>query len=395
MMLGDSMAFLCIASGRSSTDVVKLKEGEVWEIDQYTMRLEDSSVVRDKNAKLLAQFQKMYPHSGTGAVRLFKPSHKVEGSWSEWIVLYKKHYIAFQKILTNQMFMQYYARTSQRYFSPYDRKQISYYPRYLKTHMGRYCKELKRRDKEKTGKNGGPLYYGFIRETIYQYMQYCNSISPLSPSIDTLYEKHLQQEKEKHRVITPSNPTPVFVTPTDNEYEIDPDILKWDEIDRTEPRFSMLTSFLCNPEFDRQYGGIFKDSYLFLLGNPPQDMIEKEEYQRWYQYCEEGFDGTVVCPTLSKNTGWVREFEKASIVFFYVREASQTLEKTIALALANRSEVVILLYNPELYANYQKKYKEASIFLLNSFLSNDEVIDGVDEFMIAAYNRERDKKYTK
>ncbi len=388
------MAVLSISNGKNEKESVEIISGEVWKIDKYTTKCEDSYEVRRLNQSQFKKFQLLYPTAGRGSVRLFLPS-RWNGESKEWIVFYAKHRIAFTKILCDEDFMDYYVRCGSRYLTGYELNVIENYPQHLHHCMELFCYSLLEKDeKENNCKEGGPLYFGFMRDILYQYFKYSKAHN--AKSIDQLYAEHYSQMHLLSSSVLQSRDQIKEENVRDSHAieEQDPDYAIYDAMDRVENSYSRLQEFLSNPNFERYYGDIFNDSYLFILGNAVQEYEQKEIYKKWYSYGERGFDGTVVCPAIFKNSSYIDKFENATIVFFCVFGSDSELEKMLSLAIMNHSEVIIQLYDASLYPRYSKKYPQATI-LLAGVKDEDTLLDETDTFMIECYNRVRGKGYQK
>lgn len=386
--LGGSMAILGITTGKSNQEIVKILEGEVWTIDKYTMALVDSYELRSLNSSSFSKFQSLYPYAKNGSVRLF-----LNGKDKELFVFYKKHRQAFERILLDHEFIEYYAEIGSNFFSRKDIDIIEHYPHRISVYMKLFCQELMDKDLKQNGQsNGGALYYGFMRDILYKYLNYSRR-NKSAKTIDQLCAEYFSEQRSIQGFgldMPPSNNVPFI----ESVKEIDPDDEMFYSMDTVEPRYDKLKGFLGNPNFDRYYGDIFKDGYLFILGNKIEDYWQQEIYQKWYEYGERGFDGTVICPAIFKNSGYVDRFDVASIIFFCVFNTDPEVEKMISLALLNQSEVIIHLYDSTLYPKYAKKYPKATI-LLEGIQDEDSLLDATDEFMISCYNREKEKRYQK
>jgi len=386
--LGGSMAILGIATGKCNDEIVKILDGEVWKIDKYTMAFADSYELRAFNAASFAKFQSLYPYAKNGSVRLF-----LNGTDKEWFVFYKKHRHAFEKIILDHEFIEYYAEMGSKYFSRKDVDIIDHYPHRISVYMKQFCQALIDKDLKQTGQpNGGALYYGFMRDILYKYLNYSRQ-NKNAKTIDQLSAEYFSEQISIQIACLntpPSNDTPVM----DRGKELDPDYEMFYSMDTLETRYDKLKGFLGNPNFDRYYGDIFKDSYLFILGNKAEDYWQQEVYQKWYEYGTNGFDGTVICPAIFKNSGYVDRFDAASIVFFCVFDTNPEVERMISLALLNQSEVIIQLYDSTLYPKYIKKYPKATI-VLQGVQDEDSLLDATDDFMISCYNRVKEKRYQK
>lgn len=367
------MAILTISNNHSSSEAVKVKEGDVWEIDRYTTKFRDSSDLRQQNQRLYQEFQSKYPNGGRGSISLFVTKN---GEYKEWYVFYEKHLVAFKSIIHDQDFLDYYMNfgRSRNYF------------RNIKD----FYKSLEGLDDRRESK----LYFETMRDMVYVYLQYCKENKDVK-SIDQLYEEYYRREKLMSRTSSPLQREPIehrIFLPSNKE--IDPDILIYDEMDRVESRYSILDSFLSNPHFERTYQDVLTDGYFFILGNSIVGEEQKEIYEKWYQYASDCFDGTVVCSALSKNTSSLNKLEQANIVMFCIFESDLDIEKSISMALINRSEVIIELYDSSLYLKYSKKYRQATIVLCG-MQDEDTILDTTDYFIIDCYNHAKEKGYQK
>lgn len=391
------MATLAISSGKYGSEYVTIKEEDVWKIDKYTMSLEDSNEVRDMNLPLFQQFQRLYPNAGRGSVRLFLPSVRANDR-SEWLVFYKKHKLVLPQILSDIDFMEYYIDGGTKYLKTRDICSISELPDRLGYYMISFCENLKYRDNRNYGiTDGGPLYYGFMRDILYRYNSYSNRHREVK-SIDQLYAEYYKNIYAEPNFLMGSRKlgSPSITetaTPSLDSYKSDePDSEIYYAMDNYVPRYSELQGFLSSPNFDRYYGNIFEDSYLFILGSTIENYDQKEIYKQWYEYGKNGFDGTVVCPALSKNVADISQFDKSSITFFCIFQESAEVEKNICRSLLNGTEVIIFLYDETLYIRYAKKYPQATI-LLPRTVDPDQLLDSADSFMIHCYSSARGKRY--
>ena len=265
---GDNMSFLAISNGNSSTDLIKIKEGEVWQIDKYTMTFQNSDEIRTKNAAAYRLFLERYPSGRRGAIRLFKPSSHHIGEYHEWTVLYKKHYVAFAKIIQDVSFMRMLVRRSNSFFSRYDYHEITYHPERLKVHMNRYCQNLKKKDQEETNeKGGGKNFYTFMREVLYQYTEYQKQY-PGCPSIDTIYQQVMEEKakSKKKEVVSPNVEKLPDIPLSSPVGEKDPDIVLFDQMDvPIEGKEDPLRDFLYGGDHAHRWTSMFEQEYLFLF----------------------------------------------------------------------------------------------------------------------------------
>lgn len=383
------MAILSISNGQYGSESVVLLEGEVWKIDKYTTTFEDSTEIRSLNSAAYSRFCKQYPHAGRGSVRLTLPKGRNE--FKDWNVFYRKHRVAFSAVLKDRDFIEYYIDNEHGYFSNYDILSIERNPIRIGEITSQFCTRLLERDAiENRCKDGGPLYFGFMRSVLYQYLMYCR-INKNAKTIDQIYAEYYKESQtipDFVREVRGEN-LPSTLIPSRRRDE--PDLDLYDAMDREESRYNKLASFLGSPHFERCYDDVLKDGYLFLLGTSIQEYEHQEIYKKWYNYAENGFDGTIVCPMLFKNSGYFEKFNLANIVFFCVFESDAEVERLISLAIANHAEVIIHLYDSTLYPKYAKKYPQVTI-LLARLESEDALLDATDDFMISCYNHHKNKE---
>lgn len=225
------MAYLCISKNRSSSDVILLQEGEVFEIDKYTTKFLDSEALRKRNKKQTKEYNETYPEGKRGGIRLFVPTGD---ELIEYPVLYKKHVIAFREIIKNYQFMAHYSeiKRNQEYYAYKERTgnnrgnhETDLLTRIMKqknpTSVSEYIRYLKWLDENNCKvKGGGRRYYEFIRGIIHNYNKYLET-HPTLPDVDHIAETHFKRlgnaklEKRNHQIKeSMQNPTFEFV---DNE----------------------------------------------------------------------------------------------------------------------------------------------------------------------------------
>ncbi len=391
------VAYVGISSGNSSVDIIKLKEGDVWEVDKYTMQFEDSQDLRKHNKKAMEEFKRKYPQSGIGAVRLFKSARKDSKTLKEWVVFYKKHLMAFPKIIQNPTFMAEVVRYSSSYFAPFDKRILLHEPKKVKRHMGSYCMRLKKNDKSLGIQKGyGPKYLTFVREMIYQYGEFLKR-HPEQETIDQIYE-NMQSTKKSYRLMH-SQPEVVTFEPDtksviEHPIEIDPDYEIFDERTSVELEEDRLREFVMHPHFSRHYEELLDQYHLFLIGNRMEDVEDENFYREMLQLLEDTFYGNICCPNLFYHSADMANFNQANIVICYVHTPDRELEKQIMTALTNKANVAIFLKNLKLQNLYEKKFPEAKIIPVGEEYAATS-LDQFSDFMISIYNQEKGKKYYK
>ena len=99
------MAFLCISLNNSSVNAIHLMDGELTDIDKYTVRYETAKAILKEYPDKIKEFNHTYDVENTPdydlKLRIFMPDDK------ERFVMYKKHLIAFRLIIKNRSFLRY------------------------------------------------------------------------------------------------------------------------------------------------------------------------------------------------------------------------------------------------------------------------------------------------
>ena len=104
MVLGDTMAFLCISLNNSSVNVVHILDGELLDIDKYTGGYNNANEILrefpEKVKELNNRFNLDRDESDI-KVRIFLSNDK------EQFVMYKRHIVAFKYLMRKRKFLRY------------------------------------------------------------------------------------------------------------------------------------------------------------------------------------------------------------------------------------------------------------------------------------------------
>ncbi len=374
------MAYIGVFTEGLMSPSVKFLESDVWQIDKYTTQFQNSTAIRNANEEKYYEFQKKYPSAGRGYVRLFHMSSR--GEIQEWMVLYEKHKLAFPYILQNPDFMKYFVCVNKTYFSPFVQGLLLQKRKDGINQVRKYCRELKAADKKQMGvSDGGVKYYTFMRDIVYQYVAYTRKRS-YAKSIDQLVQQHYEDCHSESKVQESSIKELFSYFP-----ERDPDQILFDIRDNAIPEENLLKEFLGNPNFDRYYDYFSDSDLLFLLGDAIEDFTSQERYEKWYRVCKDGFDGTICCPPLNKNSSLVSHFRDAQIVVFCISQKDRVVESEISVALNNKAEVALITYDPNLWQLYAKKYPGATLIMGKETNFQRQF----EEFMIHVYQERKSK----
>jgi len=236
------MMYLCFANGRNRNEVIKIFEGESYEIDRLTSRFIDSNEIRKKYKKAFAEFQKKYPQAGNGSVRIYGDSVISENGQR---VLYKKHKVAFNYITQDEKFLRWLGRNELEI--PYNQRLIKdNYILYGIANRNRelirikeFLADIKRYDREDTClTGGGKRYYYFLRCLLNRYEEYRALYD--KPTLDAIWNQHLKK-LEADKITLQKEPLEHTLTQEefdmgirhhysklDEEREIDPDRVYYD-----------------------------------------------------------------------------------------------------------------------------------------------------------------------
>lgn len=400
------MAFLCISNGRSSTEIVKLIEGELYEIDKETIKFFDSDHIREKYKSKLKTFNDEYPNATSASIRIFDDENESENGLN---VLYKKHLIAFKEIIKNEEFMKYLCRVEYAkekdmektgkyqkiYIDEYQRKGILF--KGFSSSVKDLLRNIKAHDKRKDGaKNGGKRYFDFIRYVLTKYDFYINKHNPKLPTINEIYKNHISilenaklQKNEEEREISEII-----------EYELETSsaeriITETDFIDVNGYQEMMYPEespylFFESPNFDRYYYRFFENSHISILG----DSREKEDYEKWYSISERCFTGDICCLALAKNYNLYTEFDNSILNIFCCMEKNKDLERIIAKSVINKALTIVISSDIELLELYSQKYQDIRTI---HYKEDDKEVSERElvEIFIRLYNDEYRKVYSK
>ena len=414
------MTCLVISNGREFAESILLIEGETYVIDMFTTKCMDSDQIRQKKKKEFKLFQKTYPDGKNGAIRVFVPDSSHPEGIREWTVLYKKHAIAFQEIIQNEHFMRQYAKTERRkvyaadgegtrYTDWSNNASLKYDLNGILHHsfsasVKRYVKRMKEYDKKTSGiTGGGKIYFEFMRDIIFRYNEYIKAYSNM-PTIDEIYKSHLAKlsggKLQKTNTPVTNVPSPINIIPEEEaEYvqlELDPYVdynRRYDEYLTPEEIDSMNIEdpyeFFGMPEFDRYYGGLFKNSHMILNGNM-NGTQNREFYEQWSKVCDRCFDGVICCPPLGQQTELIYEFDTAKLIIICVDEDNRELKFQLYRTHQNEMPTIVICSDKTLASNYRRAFPKANV-IYNSETETSNTIKQVVEVFIQLHNDEYKK----
>lgn len=362
------MEYLCFVNGRNQNELVKIIEGELYEIDRLTTSCIDSDAIRKKYKKQFSEFQTAYPDAKRGAVRIF--GDNVYGDNGKR-VLYKKHKVAFNEIIKDKQFLRWSSREdlngkrgNRLIYDTYILKGITEYHLEL-TRINQFLATIKRDDRNDIGlTGGGKRYYRFVRGLLSRYEEYYKEFN--KPSIDDIWKEYLSG-LEKIKLEKESLGEQIIISPEIDEEELfiernyevsqepqyDPDLYP------EEPVFEEpIYEFFTGDYFERLYGETFAEDDLMMVGDLSlsKDLNKLKPFQEVVDNC---YNGKITNANLSSfSRADLETFTNAKIVIVYGEEDNRRLQVILANAIQNQASVVFISDDTSLIAKYAKKFKQ-------------------------------------
>lgn len=395
------MQYLCFVNGRNQEEIVKIIEGESYEIDRLTCNCVDSEQIRKKYKKQFAEFQSRYPQAKNGAVRIYGDNVYNENGQR---VLYKKHKVAFNHIIKDTHFLRWFSRKELQkekkdriIFDTYILRGISEFNLEI-VRINQFLSSIKRDDKKDSGlTGGGKRYYRFMRALLNAYEEYRQIYK--KSSIDKIWKEHLARlektklEKEPlgENIILPEEPQETLEAVEEfsgielPSIDLDEDSYRiYDE----EPLVfeEPLYEFFTGDHFERYYSDVFADESLMLVGDFPLTRDAKK-IEPWSDVATTCYNGTTFVGCLEQfDMQDVQTFNASSIIIIYGEEDTRYLRTAIVNAIQNKAEVVLISDNPSLLELYAKKFKNIVPIFDNEQDKHLSAKRQLVDFFISQYN---------
>lgn len=183
MILGDTMAFLCISLNSSSVDTIHLMDGELHDIDKYTIECSGAKEILNNFPDKIEELKNIYNLEGDTSsirVRIFLPNDK------EQIVLYSRHLIVFKIIIKDRKFLQYVVNYEPNLFDKEIKKIVlndQLPDEYIAKSISSYISELSDDD-----------YLDMLRKICNEYINYIeDEPDEQLPTMDEIYASYLEK----------------------------------------------------------------------------------------------------------------------------------------------------------------------------------------------------------
>jgi len=359
MLLGDNMAFLCISLNNSSVDTVHLIDGELIDIDKYTVTHKSAKEIIDEFPNKIDELNEIYNLDNIDSdikVRIFLPNDK------EQFVMYKKHLVAFKMIIRDREFLRYVADNN-----VFNNKRIKDLIKDDETSdqelfyaLRNYLAEMDEND-----------FYLIVRKIIEEYLIYFEEYEDV-PSIDEIYNDYLEKLKEA-------------------KLEKTAELLNVNKISNKKNAFAVFD----HPNFNKVYGqAINPGKPIFVLGSKMGEN-SKSEYKEIYENCKKCFSNPVYYPlnadvSSPMNDEFLDVYDDSLLVIVNGNGVDKELLKKIKYALVKNILVLILVNdnrNKEIFIKYFGNNENLIIkdYLFKDFESEKAFADIMAGFYINKY----------
>ncbi len=329
IVLGDSMAFLCISLNNSSVNVLHLIDGELCEIDKYTSKFDTAKQILKQFPEKIAEFNHIYNIENTDKgdikLRIFLPDDK------ERFVMYKKYFIAFKSIIHNRHFLRY---------------AINYEPNLLDKKCVDMINDKNVTDDEINAALNNALceftedeYYTFVRRICDQYNNYAEDYADHNvATLDDVYRSYLKKVKEGQ-----IKPIRKIVKPK-----------------RKQNLPSAFTLFE-HPNFFKKYGNSFsRQKPIFIFGGLVNE-VNRGEYIELYNNCKKCFNNPIYYPfnanvSLPLVNEFLKLYDDSIMVIVNGNEHNEDLDLKIKRAAQKNITILILVSDDHFEQLYNKYY---------------------------------------
>lgn len=341
MIIGDSMAFLCISLNKSSLDTVHLLDGEIYDIDKYTIKYDSSKNILKEFPDKIAEFNHIYNLKDDNhniKLRIFLANDK------ELFIMYKKHLVAFKTLIKDIKFLSYAITYENNLFDKSIRDSIS---------DSSNNDNIILKIKDYIGTLDDVAYYDLVRKICAQYNNFVEDYQELELlSIDEIYKRYLKQLKQsklkknsqtgsiKKQVVT--NPFAVFE----------------------------------HPNFSKTYGSALDTTKpIFILGAKISEST-KYEYQELYDNCRRCFRNQVYYPMNAKvstplDTDFARIFRESLFVIVNANGINDEIDRKIRYASSKDITVLVLITDDKYLNEYYKRYSASDTVILKKYHFKD------------------------
>lgn len=343
MVLGDTMAFLCISLDSSSVNAVHIIDGDLIDIDKYTIMHNNAQEILKEFPEKIEELNNIYNLEDTTSnirVRIFLPNDK------EQFVMYKKHLAVFNLILQNRTFLEYSIDCDPNLFDRKIKKLIetkSVEDSFLYSSIKTMIEEIDKIN-----------YISLVRKVCEHYLNYIeDNEEEKIMNIDDLYRYYLQKIKQ-------------------GKLEKSNDIVN---LKKSKSKVSPFAVFE-HPNFFKVYGkSISPGKPIFILGGLITENT-KAEYKELYENCKKCFSNPVYYPFNANvssplNEEFVKIYSDSLIIVVNGNGLDENLLNKIAYACRKNITVLILVSNEEIKAKFNYYFNKYDTVIIKDYIYND------------------------
>ena len=328
------MAFLCISLNNSSVNTIHILDGDLLEIDKYTIKYDSAKDILKEFPEKIEELKNRYnleDNLSDIKLRIFLPNDK------EQFVMYKKHFVAFKFLIQQLDFLKYIVENDNTIFKKEFNTKINEDKiDDINESLKEYLKTL----------NEEELYI-LVRKICEQYDNYLEDYgSENSPSIEDIYNNYSTNNIELPKKTEKKN------SPTQNPFAV-----------------------FEHPKFFKVYGkAINTEKNVIILG---ANLEDETIYKELYASCKKCFSNNIYCPL---NSDLIKPLDDeiadmiddSVIVVAYIKDTDKELIKKINYASSKNITVLVLTNSDEL-TNALEAYYEKNIdnVIVKKYIYND------------------------
>ena len=353
------MAYLCISLDNSSVNTVHIMDGELMDIDKYTINYNNVHEILKEFPEKIEELTNIYnieDNASNIELRIFLSNDK------EQFVMYRKYLIIFKLLLRNIEFLRYATSYDSTIF---EKNIIDIINDSSKEYSDIYSvlkNELSNLDKEK--------YIELIRKLCNQYEIYVEDYDDEKiPTIDKLYTNYLRLVKQKKLEKTSE-------MPLINKNKKNPFVV------------------FEHPNFFKVYGkSINKEKPVFIIGCSK----EKNEYKEISDNCSKCFENPIYYSVDDQvDEKFIQLYSNSLFVIVNGNSYNELLIKKILFACKKNITTIILSNNTELLDYYNSIFSKYDTILIKKYILNDydsqkQFADIIAGFYIKQYKNSKEK----
>lgn len=328
------MAYLCISLDNSSVNTVHIMDGELIDIDNFTINYNNVQEILREFPEKIEELNNIYNLEDINSnidLRIFLSNDK------EQFVMYRRYLIIFKLLLRNIEFLRYATSYDSTIFEKNivdiindSNKEFSDIYNILKDELSNLSKEK---------------YIELIRKLCNQYEIYVDDYEEENiPTIDELYNNYIQLVKQKKLEKTSEMPL----------------------INNTKKSPFVVFE---HPNFFKVYGkSINKDKPVFIIGNSK----DNSEYKEISENCSRCFQNPIFYSVDDQvDEKFIKLYSDSLMVIVNGNSYNESLINKILFACKKNITTIILSNNDNLLNYYNNILKEYDTVIIKKYISNN------------------------